>query len=90
MSPERLQSIGDAGAKAAFESDILFCAGSEESGYWESEKAARAAFAEGVLKESGFYDLRDALKGVVSVADRKTAEFDLAHAAIAKSEGRAE
>lgn len=33
-------------------------------------------------------ELLAALKAVVSVADRKTAEFDLAHSAIAKAEGR--
>jgi len=33
-------------------------------------------------------DLLEALKKVVSVADRKTVEFDLAHAAISKAEGR--
>ena len=32
--------------------------------------------------------LLKALKAVVSVADRKTDEFDLAHAAIAQAEGR--
>lgn len=34
-------------------------------------------------------DLLEALKAVVSVADRKTVEFDKAHAAIAKAEGKA-
>lgn len=33
-------------------------------------------------------DLLAALRAVVSVADRKTDEFDLAHSAIAKAEGR--
>lgn len=33
-------------------------------------------------------ELLAALKGVVRVADRKTAEFDAARAAIAKAEGR--
>lgn len=33
-------------------------------------------------------DLLAALKGVVAVADRRTTEFDAAHAAIAKAEGR--
>jgi hypothetical protein len=33
-------------------------------------------------------ELLAALKAVVSVADRKTAEFDLARSAIAKAEGR--
>jgi hypothetical protein len=33
-------------------------------------------------------DLLDALKAVLSVADRKTDEFDRAHAAIAKAEGK--
>lgn len=32
-------------------------------------------------------DLLEALKGVLRVADRKTAEFDAARAAIAKAEG---
>lgn len=32
-------------------------------------------------------ELLDALRAVVSVADRKTVEFDLAHAAIAKATG---
>jgi hypothetical protein len=34
-------------------------------------------------------DLLAALKAVVAIADRKTDEFDLARAAIAKAEGRA-
>lgn len=34
-------------------------------------------------------DLLEALRAVVSVADRKTDEFDLAHAAIAKATGTA-
>ena len=33
-------------------------------------------------------NLYEALKAVISVADRKTVEFDLAHAALAKAEGR--
>lgn len=33
-------------------------------------------------------DLLEALKGVMAIADRKTDEFDLARAAIAKAEGR--
>ncbi len=33
-------------------------------------------------------DLLEALRAVVSVADRKTVEFDKAHAAIAKAEQR--
>lgn len=33
-------------------------------------------------------ELLEALKAVVSVADRKTDEFDLAHAAIAKAQGQ--
>lgn len=32
-------------------------------------------------------DLLEALKGVVAVSDRKTVEYDRAHAAIAKAEG---
>lgn len=32
-------------------------------------------------------DMYSALKAVISVADRKTVEFDLAHAAIAKADG---
>lgn len=35
-------------------------------------------------------ELLDALRGVLSVADRKTNEFDAARAAIAKAEGRDE
>lgn len=34
-------------------------------------------------------DLLEALRAVVSVADRETDEFDLAHAAIAKATGKA-
>ena len=33
-------------------------------------------------------ELLEALKGVVRVADRKTDEFDAAHAAINKAEGK--
>ncbi len=34
-------------------------------------------------------DLLEALKAVVAIADRRTVEFDAAHAAIAKAEGAA-
>lgn len=48
---------------------------------------APEAVANGHLMASS-PNLYRALKAVVSVADRKTVEFDLAHAAIAEAEGR--
>lgn len=38
-----------------------------------------------VLAEAGYHDMLAALRAVVSVADRNTVEFDMAHAAIAKA-----
>jgi hypothetical protein len=53
---------------------------------WSPESQANANFI--VRACNSHYDLLDALKAVVSVADRKTEEFDAARAAIAKAEGK--
>jgi hypothetical protein len=47
---------------------------------------ANAAFI--VRACNAHYDLLEALKAVVKIADRKTKEFDDARAAIAKAEGK--
>jgi len=59
--------------------DLLECAG--WTGYAQAvrEQSRQAALC---------HELLAALKDVVRVADRKTAEFDAARAAIAKAEGR--
>ena len=57
--------------------DLLECAG------W---KGYAQAVREQSHKAAQFHDLLAALKSVVRVAGRKTAEFDAARAAIAKAE----
>ena len=59
--------------------DLLECAG------WKGyAQAVRETAAEAAQR----HELLAVLKGVVRVADRKTAEFDAARAAIAKAEAR--
>lgn len=58
--------------------DLLECAGWK--GYAQSVR-------EQSLLAAQCHELLAALKGVVRVADRQTAEFDAARAAIAKAEG---
>ena len=59
--------------------DLLECAG------W---KGYAQAVREQSQEAAQCHELLAALKGVVRVADRKTAEFDTARAVIAKAEGR--
>ncbi len=55
-----------------------------------SPRYCRAANAEFIVRAvNSFDDLLAALQAVVSVADRKTDEFDLARTAIAKATGGA-
>lgn len=55
----------------------------------ESQMADEAQMAANARLIAAAPDMLAALHAVISVADRKTAEFDLAHAAIAKAEGSA-
>ena len=59
--------------------DLLECAGWKGYAQAVREQSQQAAQRHGLLA---------ALKGVMRVADRKTAEFDTARAAIAKAEGK--
>lgn len=59
--------------------DLLECAGWKGYAQAVREQSQQAAHC---------HELLAALKGVVRVADRQTAEFDAARAAIAKAEGK--
>lgn len=52
-----------------------------------AHKAAMAEKEEKTRRADCYPDLLEALRAVISVADRSTVEFDLAHAAIAKATG---
>lgn len=57
----------------------------------EDERIVRIWMQQAYLKgkaDAAAPELLEALKGVVRIADRKTVEFDAAHAAIAKAEGK--
>lgn len=68
LTPQRLQALGDAGAKAALSpqgttrGECLELCAEKYPGFWKTEAPARAAFAQAVLQEAGFYKFLDALK----------------------------
>ena len=64
LSPQRLQELGDAGGRAIisvmpYESALDLRDGMT---LWRKQVPARAAMAEAILRDSGFYDLLEAKK----------------------------
>ena len=95
LSPQRLQELGDAGLQAASmvsRTDVALDFTDCASG-WDEQAPARAAMAEKILRDSGFYELLEAAKGIIEstgvrIDDPRIKHFDAARAAIAKAEGK--